>query len=314
MNNNNIHNRKQILVNDEKFTKYILKLNLRSVSTQKQFRWMINNITKYGEINLQNLQFEQEEIIYDNLQKWINWNHSRGVCATTIICLFNSCRSYLWHVGIKLYKMDIKENLKFPRPIYANRLPITKLEIERILASSNPEFRFQLLTLISSGMRVSEMGQIKVSHLDMTKPNIMVNLPGNITKTRRGRITFLSKQVSSMVRHKLKNDVKIDDQHVFCGERSSSQAQNLIIKRFAASRKRAEIMSKHEHCMQNRYKIHVHTMRAYFITKANQVQFGIGHILAGHNFYMKEYNLYTVDELHKYYKKIDKLLTFDIIR
>jgi len=133
-------------------------------------------------------------------------------------------------------------------------------------------------------MRVGELGQIKLTDLDLNKPNIMVNLPGHITKTRRGRITFLSKQVSSMIRHKIVHKKLIGEQLVFCGEREPEQAQNLITKRFSVSRERAKIIDKHARHIQNRYRIHVHSLRAYFITRANQLQFGVGHIFAGHSF------------------------------
>ncbi len=100
---------------------------------------------------------------------------------------------------------------------------------------------------------------------------------------------------------------------IFCGNRTREQALNLVLKRFAAARKKADLMEKYSHCKQNRYKIHVHSMRSYFITKANNIQFGLGHILAGHNFYMKEYNKYTVDELLFMYKKFEMDVTFQKI-
>jgi len=293
-----------------KYASYYNKLQFRSLSSQRQFRWMTNNIRDYGKIDLQDLAHMPEDALYARLQDWINWNHKRGITATTLACLFNTCRSYMWHLGIKLHTRDIRGNLHFPRPVYTNQIPITPGEIYRLLVASRPEFRFQLLALISSGMRVGELGQIRLSHMDMSKPNIMINLPGHITKTRRGRITFLSKQVSAMIRYRIDCKKLTNDQLVFCGERSSEQAQNLITKRFSASRERANMMDRHTHYYQNRYRVHIHSIRAYFITQANQIQFGIGHIFAGHGFYMKEYNLYTIEELRKYYQKFEPRLTF----
>ena len=301
----------QAQMHDEReFESYYNKLQFQSLSTQRQFKWMINNIRRYGKIDFQTLTQIPEETLYKNLQDWINWNHNRGITATTLACLFNTCRSYMWHLVIKLHTMDVKENLHFPKPVYTNQVPITPSEIQRLLSASSLEFRFQLLALISSGMRVGELGQIKTSYLDLSRSNIMINLPGHITKTRRGRITFLSKQVSNMIRYKIDCKNLTDDQLVFCGERSSEQAQNLIIKRFSASRGRANMTDRHVHYLQNRYRVHIHSIRAYFITQANQIQFGLGHIFAGHGFYMKEYNLYTIEELWKYYRKFEPQLTF----
>ena len=295
---------------EQEFASYYSRLQFQSLSTQRQFQWMINNIRQYGKIDLQTLAQLSEEVLYSKLQNWINWNHIRGITATTLSCLFNVCRAYMWHLGIKLHTMDIKGNLYFPRPVYTNQIPITPDKIQKLLSVSSLEFRFQLLALVSSGMRVGELGQIKLSYLDMSRSNILINLPGHITKTRRGRITFLSKQVSDMIRYRIKCEKIKNEQLVFCGERSSEQAQNLITKRFSASRERANMMDRHACYLQNRYQVHIHSIRAYFVTQANQIQFGLGHIFAGHSFYMKEYNLYTIEELWDYYQKLEPRLTF----
>ena len=111
-----------------------------------------------------------------------------------------------------------------------------------------------------------------------------------------------------MVRYRI--GIKQSNNFLFLGDRHPEQFLNLVLKRFASARRRADLMEKYDHCKQNRYKIHIHSMRSYFITKSNKKQFGLGHILAGHDFYMKRYNRYTVDELLSMYKQIEKDLTF----
>ena len=282
-------------------------LELKSLSTQKIFKSTINNFRIFGQINIENVSKYNEDDIYDSLQEWIIWNNKRGITATSMKCYFVSLRSYLWYCGIRLGWYDIQQNLVFSRTLYENQIPITSDMINKILNVSRLEFKFQLLALISSGMRVSELGQIKISHLDFTHLNIMIRIPAQITKTGRSRITFFSRQVSNMIRYRLKNN-ELDFR--FCNNRTPEQFLNLILKRFSVARKKADLLKKYEHCKQNRYQFHVHSMRSYFITKANKIQFGLGHILAGHNFYMKEYNQYTPNELLCMYKKFEKYLIF----
>lgn len=281
-------------------------LKIKSRSTQKIFQTTINNIKQFGQIDIENLQKYQEDDIYEFLQEWVIWNKDRGITTSSIMCYLNAFRSYLWYRRIRLDWQDIQHNIIFPQKLYENKIPLTPKIIQQILKESNLEFRFQLLALISSGLRVRELGQITLEYMDLTHSNIMVRIPAQITKTGRSRIAFFSKQVSDMIRYRIKNKTEF----AFCGSRTPEQSANLILKRFAVARKKSGLVKKHNHCKQNRYIIHVHSLRSYFITRTNKMQFGLGHILAGHYFYMKEYNQYTDMELLNMYKKVEKNLTF----
>ncbi len=169
---------------------YMSILGMKSKSTQKLFQCTINNIEAFGKIDIKNISMYNEDDIYDILQEWIIWNRKRGITASSIICYFNNLRSYLWYHRIKLDWRDIKQNLKFPQTLYEYEIPITAGAIGKILRVSELEFRFQLLALISSGMRVSELGQIRLAHLGLTRSNVTVLLPAEITKTGRSRLTF----------------------------------------------------------------------------------------------------------------------------
>lgn len=264
----------------------------------------------FGKIDIEDLSCysDDHDDIYLLLQEWITWNARRGVTASSIKCYFNAFRSYLWYHKIKLDTKDIRQNLKFPRTLYETEIPITIRDIKKILIASKPEFRFHLLALVSSGMRVNELGKIRIEHLDLSHSNIMVKIPAYITKIGRSRITFFSKQVSDMIRYRI-NTKQIDD-YVFSKYRTPAQFCDLVGKRFAATRKITNMLEKYGHCKQNRYTIHIHSMRSYFITVANKIQFGLGHILAGHDFYMKQYNRYTIDELLDMYKQFEISVTF----
>ena len=286
---------------------YAKILTMKSRSTQKLFQCTVNNVKSFGKIDLSSMEKYDEDQICDLLQEWIVWNNDRGIAASSIMCYFNTLRSYLWYCKANVDWRYIQQNLTFPQMMYPSKHPITPAIIKKLLSVSKQDFRFQILALLSSGMRVGELGRIRTSHLDFANANIMVRIPANITKTGRSRITFFSRQVSSMIRYRIKHRGM---EFTFCEGRTPDQSLNLIIKRFASARSKAGITEMHEHCKQNRYTIHVHSLRSYFVTRANQIQFGLGHILAGHNFYMKEYNQYTIEELLGMYKKIERELQF----
>lgn len=286
---------------------YITALGVKSTATQKVFQCVVNNIREFGKLDLENIHRQDEESIYDTLQQWIIWNNERGLASSSMKCYFNFIRSYFWYCGLKLDQRDIHQNLKFAQILYMNSIPITYEQIQKIFDVSTAEFQFQLLALISSGMRISELGKIKNAHLNVVGDNYAVHIPAEVTKTGRARVTFFSKQISDRLRER--TNIK-DTDYVLNTDRSSEQFVNLILKRFSSSRKKAGLIQLHEHCRQNRYHIHVHGLRSYFITNLNKIQFGVGHILAGHDFYMKGYNQYTLDELLAAYKQTEKHLTF----
>lgn len=89
-------------------------LGIKSKSTQKLFQSTINNIEAFGKIRLNDISVYDEDIIYGLLQEWIIWNRQRGIATSSIKCYFNTLRSYLWYVGIKLDRKDIVQHLKFP--------------------------------------------------------------------------------------------------------------------------------------------------------------------------------------------------------
>ena len=291
---------------------YMEMLGMKSKSTQRLFQCTLNNINLFGKIRVDDLVECNEDYIYDVLQDWILWNDRRGVSATTIVCYFNSFRAYLWYLRIKLDWRDVKQNLIFPRTQHDVSVPTNYGDIRSILQASRLEFKFQTLALVSSGMRINELGQIRMSDLDLSRTNVMVHIPASASKTGRARMSFFSKQVSDMIRyrHNTKPFKEID--RVFCGNRTPEQAVNLLVKRFGAARRRAGLMTKQDNYKQNRYRVHLHCLRSYFITQANKVQFGLGHVLAGHGFYMKEYNLYDVEELRSMYRRAEKAFTFSV--
>ena len=275
-----------------------------SVATRKMFQTVMCNLSEFG-LRPETLQAGEP---WENIQKWISWNHKRGIAASTIRVYFNSLRSFLWWNGTKLEDMDVRHRLKFPKTLYERPVPITEKQIEEILKQMKTESRFQILALISSGMRIGELAQIRKENLDMQQSIICARIPAKITKTGRSRITFFSKQVSDMIRYRIRKNIMSDV--IFAGHRTPAQFAGLVGKRLAAARERAGINATHNTAAQNRYDVHVHALRAYFITKANQVQFGLGHILAGHEFYMGRYNRYTESELMEMYRRIEKSLTF----
>lgn len=71
---------------------------------------------------------------------------------------------------------------------------------------------------------------------------------------------------------------------------------------FDRIRKKTNLTEKYD---SNTHKISLQSFRAYFITKCNRIDFGVGHALAGHGLYMKRYDRLTIQEKLEYYIKAE---------
>ena len=58
---------------------------------------------------------EYEDVLYNFLQEWIDWNISKKAGAYTIRIRFSILRTFLYSLGVKTNPQDIKQLLKFPR-------------------------------------------------------------------------------------------------------------------------------------------------------------------------------------------------------
>ncbi|HEU04074.1 MAG TPA: hypothetical protein ENH95_03005 [Nitrosopumilus sp.] len=193
---------------------YLEKITNEPIGTQKNKRFTISNFEKFvankfkektfddvlEEIN--NLSNTEKEVaLYDLLQDWINWNHHDGKNNSTIRAMFSFLRHYLYFRGVKTNPQDIKENLKFGKKIDNERHPLSKEEYMQIVNYfRNPKRQALYLVLGSSGMRIGEALRLKKKDLDFSPERIKIKIPAEITKTRKGRSTYISKEASGKLK------------------------------------------------------------------------------------------------------------------
>ena len=275
---------------------------IRAAATLRLIETATRNATKHG-LDIETLT---ESNAITEIQKWINHNDECGVTASTIRTYFSLIHTQLYLRGVKLDPMDIRHRLQFPRKLRPEQVAITRKEIDTLLAASNSQTRFQILGLISSGMRVSELFNITQDNIVMESSNYMVRIPAEITKSGSFRITFFSKQVSDMIRD------RINRGRPLFANGDATHSLDAFEGKFNRVRQACGLLARFTHTKGPRYHIHIHSFRGYFVTRCNRVQFGLGHTLAGHGYYMKEYNQYTRDELRSMYRKAEPDMTFKL--
>jgi len=233
------------------------------------------------------------------LQAWINWNLERKILPRSIRSMASAIKTKFYeNGGIILNKEDMK-NLKFGKILKEARGIITADMIENLINHADKKRKVLYLLQSCSAMRIGELLQLKKKHFDLSNDRIQVNLSAKMTKSGESRITFVSKECEKLLFPLLK---KLEnDQRVFPNKIASEQH---AFRRIAESAGYEE-----EYEITGRAKISTHTLRAYAITRLNKLnEFGFGHIIAGHGFYMKTYNRRTPEELLEDYIKAEPYL------
>ena len=245
---------------------------------------------------------EFEDVLYDMLQEWINWNEREGIHPSTIRVTFSNLRKYLFFRRIKTNEQDIREHLRFPKIPKEEKYPLSDDEYRMIVDgfSKSPLFQSICFALGASGMRIGELMRVKKKDLDLSAQRIRVKIPPH-TKTRAGRTTFFTKEVMEKIKKRLE---KINpDDYVFCMESPVSGADNFRTA-FRRLLNRLELDERYQ--SNNFFKISPHSFRAYFFTKAARKHGdNYAHKMTGHGGYLMQYDRMTEDEKMNMYIELE---------
>ena len=120
------------------------KLVLRNSRSQRVIKAGLDNFEKFTkEFYNKTLdemigEFSDQDVVFDVLQEWINWNGKR-INPKTVKHYFILIKPYLHYRGIKFHPLDIKENLTFPKVLENEKHGITLHEIKALFEYLNPK-------------------------------------------------------------------------------------------------------------------------------------------------------------------------------
>jgi len=243
--------------------------------------------------------------LFGVLQEFVNYLSNNNQDPSTIRNNFNLVKKYLNWYGFEIYSEGVSSRLNFPRKIYEEPYPLTLEDIEKLLASSNPQRRVLYLFLSSTGLRISESIQIRKSDLDFSFDRIMIRVKGKYTKTKKPRKTFITKETQKYLEPMLK-ELK-DDDLIFATNEDPLKAKHTEEDYFYRMRARAGLSD----LMYDNgiHKITLHSFRSWFVTKCNRVDSDFGNALAGHEKYMKRYNRFSDEDKCALFIKAEKTLS-----
>ncbi len=281
-----------------------LKLLTRSVNTELTY---LKGLKKFMEtMSIDDLDFLIEEIkkglkdaneIYRN---FVIKLASQNLAPKTVAAWSSSLKKLFSANGINLEK-------KLPIKIYnihEDVLP-SKDDLRKILENASVRTKAIILFLLSSGLRVSELINLKLKDIELDKEPVLIRVKGLTAKERKSRITFISREAKQSLleylekRKELGHEINEESFVFVTKENKQLSYQNL---QYILNRVFRRISKKEG----KRFTLHPHSLRKFF--KTQMISAGVpGPIvdrLVGHGRYLaNEYELYTEDQLREWYIK-----------
>jgi len=204
----------------------------RSFSTKNTYNSALKKFMKFLDIQY-NLDIEQLlrkietknidpiEILdsfYSFLAEYKRENSEKiGYSNQTICDYIVVAKEFLNGEGCKIYNEDIKQRFRLPRKINVYEKGLTKDIINRIIRLANPKLATAVLIACSSGMRIGEIVQLRLSDVDLTLDPVTIIVRAETTKTRETRITHISSEAASALKDYLsrKNRPMKNEDYVF---------------------------------------------------------------------------------------------------
>lgn len=232
----------------------------------------------------------------------------KGLSTKSIKVYLTALRSWLFENGVMIYNEFFKRYIEF-KIQKELRVALTLDQIKELYEQTNStRMKAILLVLMSSGMRISEVLQLKVADIDMNTDPISIRIRANTTKSKEERIAFISKEAGVLVQTLLKKLDKND--FVFC-KNYGVDTLIAVETMFGRLRKKCGFTSKYDG--GRNYHVNLHSYRAYFHTKASKILGSdTAHAMIGHHQYMDVYFRLEPQERMALYKKIESSVTLSV--
>ncbi len=187
--------------------------------------------------------------------------------------------------------------------------PFTKEQMRTLLDRCSNHNKLKYMVMKDSGMRVGEMTQIRKRDINITKTPIEIKIQASYTKTRRARITFVTRETAPMLMRLLKN--KQDNELVFGTNEDPYIATGTEKAEFTYYRDQlAKVYPEFGEIYQSngRHKKTIHSIRSFTATQcAEAIDDAWGHALIGHKKYLGQY-IRNQDKISEMYLKSEAYL------
>ena len=304
---------------------YLDKIKLKAKGTVRNIKNYLGRFDKYlqeiydksnNEILDEILSLPETQrypSLFDIIQDYVNslssktnHLHAGQVSAGYIRHNIHAIKGYLRLYGFQITSDDIKDNVTLPKVIEEERESLTREQLQIFIKNQSGLRKVLYMVMSSTGLRPSEALRIRKCDLDLDSyERIMIKVSGKITKTRKPRITFITKETENELLPFLK---KLENDDLVFNQTGKTMEQVRLNEEqvFGRLREKLGFTEKYESGI---YKISLgDSLRSWFITKCNRIDYGFGYALAGHDQYMKRYDRLTKEDKVELFLKTEKLL------
>ena len=247
-----------------------------------------------------------------------------GYSNATIRQYLITAKEFLNDVGCKIYSEDIRRKFKLPRQIITHTEGLTKEIIAQILRLANYKLATVILIACSSGMRIGEIVQLKLSDVDLTTNPTTIAIRAETTKTRESRITHISREAAQALKDYLAKSktAKNNDHYIFLfnhekkleilNEEETRLRVRATIHNFENQLNHviADIPELNKRAENMRFQVHFHAFRYFFktqVTDAHESDFA--EALMGHKSIKLLYYRQNAKKRQKTYLDVEHALT-----
>lgn len=169
--------------------------------------------------------------------------------------------------------------------------PFTKEQMRILLDRCSNHNKLKYMVLKDSGMRVGELTQIRKRDIDTTQTPIEIKIQASYTKTRKARITFVTRETAPMLVRLLKG--KQEEELVFGTNEDpyiakGTEKAEFTYYRDQLSKEYPEFGERYQ--SNGRHKKTIHSIRSYTSTQcAEAIDEAWGHSIIGHSKYLGQY-------------------------
>lgn len=295
---------------------------------QNGFRVFLRDKYDYDEIVLC-IQIQNEKLdVYQILKNYVIFLDKAGLMPNSIKQFFHAVKGYLIHLGIEVYSEKCRQYVKLPKIQRRRKEVVTKDMLVRILGVVSFKLRVVFLIALSSGMRIGEIGGLRLSDIDFSSTPTKVRIRAETTKTREERETFLTYEATIALKDYLRRyfDWTEDKENIHLMNRNIFGRTSIgkFIKKENRDEQRASVdlleNILHEQLKRipefsgigenGRRIFHFHALREFFYTVvSNTAGSNFAHALMGHHSYLDTYYSLSEKEKTKLYQKCEPYLT-----
>lgn len=292
------------------------------------FRKFLNDRDYCDEIQLC-IRIESGELdVYQILKNYVIFLDKSGLKPNSIKQIFHAVKGYLIHLGVEVYSEKCKQHVKLPKIQRNRKEALTKDILVRVLSVVSFKLRVVFLVALSSGMRIGEIGGLRLSDVDFSCTPTKIRIRAETTKTREERETFLTSEATVALKDYLKRyfDWKenLDNAHLRSRIIFGRTSIGKYIRKDGIDEQRASVdlleNLLHEQLKKipelgeignnGRKIIHFHALREFFYTSvSNAAGSNFAHALMGHHSYLDTYYSLPEKEKIKLYQKCEAHLT-----